>query len=135
MCGTDSAEQLNERNRIVALKANSMVGQFDLDEFTSLFVNEPVWHVGQRVYRGHSGLMEICEISRRVFPNGAVRETRLVLAQGDTVVLQYVTRADVAHGRNYQNEYAKVMHFSASGLIMEVWEYLDTAYAASILGV
>lgn len=55
-----------------------------------------------------------------------------VVADGDTAVAEWTSRATTATGAAYENDYAVVFEVR-DGLIAAVREYFDTAYAARVL--
>lgn len=122
-----------DRNREIALQANELLGTPDVDKFLSLFAADPEWHLGRRVLRGKDSLGELTAMSAKIFPQGVARDVRRVVAEGDSVVVQHVNRGVTAQGVDYENEYAKIYVFDASGLIREVWEFTDTAYSSKAL--
>jgi ketosteroid isomerase-like protein len=134
--GTHDAERATaERNRAIALKVNGMTGVADDDEYLAYFNDDPAWHVNRRVMTGRDGLRQLAATVRRVFPNGLEREVTATVAEGDRVVIQHVNRAVVGSGAAYENEYVKIFEFDPDGRIRAVWEYLDSAHAAAVLGL
>jgi len=122
-----------ERNRAIALKVNESLGQVDDETYLAYYNEHPTWHVNRTAHEGRDALRRLNLVSRTVFPHGIEREIHSVVAEGDRVMIQHANRAITAAGRDYENEYVKIFRFDREGKICEVWEYLDSRYAAEVL--
>lgn len=65
-------------------------------------------------------------------PEGRTWSLHHVIVDADTVAVHATLEAQTAAGRPYRNQYAFVYEFR-DGLIDQVWEHLDTAYAYPLL--
>lgn len=70
--------------------------------------------------------------SEYLFPNGISLEVTDAIADGDRVALEARGHGALADGRIYANHYIFAFRFRG-GLISEIAEYLDTAYAQAAL--
>jgi ketosteroid isomerase-like protein len=59
-------------------------------------------------------------------------EHHLIIAEGDYVVVHTTRRSLTVDGADYENPYVCIFHFEGSQII-DLWEYLDSAYAHSII--
>jgi ketosteroid isomerase-like protein len=60
------------------------------------------------------------------------QELNRIVADGDHAVAEWTSRATTKSGTSYENDYAVVFRVR-DGLVLEVREYFDTAYAAGVL--
>ena len=119
-------------------------GIFHADSAALLEIVSPdlVWAVPQSavppyagVHRGAGRIVEMMLDSvRRTFLPGTVRHhVLLCVAEGDTVVAETNMKARQADGREYDNHYVFIFEFE-NGLISEIREHVDTAYAIRFFG-
>ncbi len=60
------------------------------------------------------------------------QDVRHIIADGDLAVAEWTSYAQAKTGQAYQNDYTAVFRVR-NGLITEVREYFDTAYAQRVL--
>src|SRR5947209_2306552 len=104
------------------------------------FAEDAVWSMHGDLpiagpWRGRDAIVDdfLTEVGGALFEPGTVTfEFPLLVADGDTVVLEWRVHARTRAGTQYDNEYCGVF-IVRDGKICEVREYLDTRYAAQKL--
>lgn len=111
----------------------------DVDAILACMTDDATWWVSGQVpgMSGTNTKQALGELLREVKPlyvGGALRiEPFSMVAEGDKVAVEAVSRADLVGGRRYRNEY----HFLftvADGRIAAVKEYSDTQHMLEIFG-
>ena len=87
---------------------------------------------GERAVFNRADYDAMVASSGDLFPQGIVIEITDAIAENDRVMLEARGRGLLGDGRRYANHYIFTFRFRG-GLISEVAEYLDTAYAQGML--
>jgi ketosteroid isomerase-like protein len=95
-------------------------------------VNQHSIPKGDLTVFGRAAYDTMVESSGDLFPQGITIEVTDAVAENDRVMLEARGHGALADGRVYANHYIFTFRFRG-GLICEVAEYLDTAYAQGML--
>ena len=112
----------------------------DLDAIRDSFAVDAVWTIQGELpiagpWRGRDRIVDdfLAGVAGALYEPGSVAFAfPTLIAEGDTVVLEWRVRARTARGGEYANAYCGLL-VVRDGRIAEVREYLDTAYAARTL--
>ena len=128
-------------SRALVERAVGALGQGDLETLASCVADNVTWElVGQDYFPGgpvfagkEACVRELAPAAAAVYDLSTFSLTpRSVIAEGDTVAVEFGLTATTARGRSYSNSYCLVFTV-AEGLIRSVREYTDTRYAHRIL--
>ena len=115
------------------LKDNSIT----LDAF---FHPDAVWHLPRSTAANGGGDMTGKAAVLAMFNSGVANfyipesmDTRYhsTIAEGDLVHSRFTLKATTAQGKHYENDY-QALYRLEDGLVIEVWEYFDTAHQFAI---
>lgn len=112
----------------------------DLETIRDSFAEDAVWTMYGDLpiagpWRGRAAIVDefLLGAGGALYEPGSVEfEFPTLIAEGDTVALEWRVRARTAAGADYANAYCGLFTVRA-GRIAEVREYLDTQYAARTL--
>jgi ketosteroid isomerase-like protein len=112
----------------------------DVDVIRDSFTEDATWSMHGDLplagpWKGRDVIVDdfLQRLGATLFEPGSVHfEFPLLIAEGNTVVLEWRVRARACTGVEYENEYCGVFVVDEEH-ICEVREYLDTRYAARIL--
>ena len=112
----------------------------DLDVIRDSFTEDATWTMHGDLpiagpWKGRDAIVDdfLRQLGATLFEPGSQRfEFPLLIAAGDTVVLEWRVQARSRAGVAYDNEYCGVFVVD-DGRIRAVREYMDTAYAARVL--
>jgi uncharacterized protein len=129
----------NEPKQVVRRYLDALVAG-DLDTVRDSFAEDAVWTICGDLpiagpWRGRDRIVDdfLTAVGGALYAPGSVTFAfPALLADGDTVIVEWRVRARTASGRDYANAYCGLFVVRA-GRIAEVREYLDTAYAARTL--
>lgn len=109
----------------------------DTDAVRDCFADDATWWLGGELplsgtWRGRDAILGdfLGSIPRLYEPGSISLEITSLIAEGDTVVLEWTSRAVTAAGERYENQCAGVFTLR-DGRIVAVREYMDTQYAAA----
>ena len=129
-----------EQTRAVVQDYVAALQRGDIDALRASFAPDATWSLrGDLPVSGTwTGAAEILDgflagmISRLDATQPLSQEVTGIVADGDTAVVEWTSRATTRDGQQYENEYAVV--FVVRGTkIAAVREYFDTAYAQRVL--
>jgi hypothetical protein len=131
--------QHNEPKQVVRRYLDALVAG-DLDTVRDSFAEDAVWTIHGDLpvagpWRGRDHIVDdfLTAVAGALYEPGSVAfEFPTLLADGDTVAVEWRVRARTARGGDYANAYCGLF-VVRDGRIAEVREYLDTAYAARTL--
>jgi uncharacterized protein (TIGR02246 family) len=113
------------------------VEQGDVETVRELFAEDATWWLGGELplsgtWRGRDAILRdfLGSIPRLYRPDSISIEVTSLIAEGETVVLEWTSRALTVAGEEYENQCAGVFTVRA-GVIVAVREYMDTQYAAA----
>jgi ketosteroid isomerase-like protein len=129
-----------ERSRAVVRDYVAFLQKGDLDALRASFAPDATWWLrGDLPVSGTwTGPGEILDtflaamVSRLDSSQPLTQELKRMVAEGDTVVAEWTSRATTRDGQAYENDYA-VVFVVRDGKIAAVREYFDTAYAQRVL--
>jgi len=78
-----------------------------------------------------NGVRTLCGMLPAIFKEGPEREYTGQYVDGNTVISQITIRGTSTLGKQYQNYYLIICHFTGDK-ISKVQEYLDSAYASTV---
>jgi ketosteroid isomerase-like protein len=112
----------------------------DVDTIRDSFAEDATWSIHGDLpiagpWKGRDAIVDdfLQTLGATLFEPGSQRfEFPLLVAEGDTVVLEWRVHAQARTGADYDNEYCGVFVVE-DGRIRTVREYLDTRYAARTL--
>jgi ketosteroid isomerase-like protein len=112
----------------------------DLEALRRTFTPDATWYLRgglptSGTWRGAAEIIDtfLTEMLSRLDSTAPLsQEVTTLVADGDTVVAEWTSRATTSRGEPYQNEYA-VVFVVREGKIAAVREYFDTAYAQNVL--
>jgi uncharacterized protein (TIGR02246 family) len=123
--------------RTVIERYVAAVEQGDMETVRELFAEDATWWLGGELplsgtWRGRDAILGdfLGSIPRLYRPDSISIEVTSLIADGETVVLEWTSRALTVAGEEYENQCAGVFTVRA-GLIVAVREYMDTQYAAA----
>jgi ketosteroid isomerase-like protein len=112
----------------------------DIDVVRACFAEDATWSMHGDLpiagpWKGRDAIVDdfLQQLGATLFEPGSQRfEFPLLVAEGDTVVLEWRVHARSRVGADYENEYCGVFVVE-EGRISEVREYMDTRSAARVL--
>lgn len=112
----------------------------DVDAIRDSFAEDAVWTIHGDLpiagpWRGRDRIVDdfLGAIGGTLFEPGSQSfEFPTMIAEGDTVALEWRVRARTARGADYENAYCAIF-IVRDCRIAEVREYLDSGYAAAVL--
>jgi|RhiMethySRZTD1v2_1073278.scaffolds.fasta_scaffold2039839_2 ketosteroid isomerase-like protein len=125
-----------ERNRRVVLDQLAAMDRGDVDAQLALMTEDVRWWIPAsasahaalpRPLVGRAAVGGLLGSAPERFTQVSVIVDR-VIAEGDHVAVMLRVHAGTVSGNDYEGEYLWAYRL-ADGLIAEMWEYLDTAYA------
>jgi uncharacterized protein len=123
--------------RTVIERYVAAVEQRDMETVRELFAEDATWWLGGELplsgtWRGRDAILGdfLGSIPRLYDPESISIEVTSLIAERDTVVLEWTSRARTVAGEAYENQCAGVFTVR-SGVIVAVREYMDTQYAAA----
>jgi len=124
-------------SRTVIERYVAAVAARDMDTVRDCFAEDATWWLGGELplsgtWRGRDAILGdfLGSIPRLYQPETISLEVTSLIAEGDTVALEWTSRALTAAGEAYENQCAGVFTVR-DGKIAEVREYMDTQYAAA----
>jgi ketosteroid isomerase-like protein len=131
--------ELNEPKQVVRRYLDALVAG-DLDTVRDSFAADAVWTILGDLpvagpWRGRDHIVDdfLTAVAGALYEPGSVAfEFPALIAEGDTVAVEWRVRARTARGGDYANAYCGLF-VVRDGRIAEVREYLDTGYAARTL--
>jgi uncharacterized protein (TIGR02246 family) len=124
-------------SRTVIERYVAAVAAGDMDTVRELFAEDATWWLGGELplsgtWRGREAILGdfLGSIPRLYRPDSISIEVTSLIADGETVVLEWTSRALTVAGEDYENQCAGVFTVRA-GKIVAVREYMDTQYAAA----
>ncbi len=124
-------------SRTVIERYVAAVEKRDMDTVHSLFAEDATWWLGGELplsgtWRGRDAILGdfLGSIPRLYQPETISIEVTGLLADGETVALEWTSRAMTTAGEPYENQCAGVFTVR-DGQIVAVREYMDTQYAAA----
>ncbi len=109
----------------------------DMDAVRDLFAEDATWWLGGELplsgtWRGRDAILgDFLGSIPRLYQTGTISlEVTSLIAEGDTVALEWTSRARTVAGDDYENQCAGVFTVR-DGRIVAVREYMDTQYAAA----
>ena len=129
-----------ERSRAVVSDYVAALQKGDIDTLRASFTADATWWLsGDLPVSGTwTGPDEILDsflaamLARLDATKPVTQELKGLVADGDTVVAEWTSRATTRAGGSYENDYA-VVFVVRDGKIAAVREYFDTAYAQRVL--
>jgi uncharacterized protein (TIGR02246 family) len=129
-----------ERSRAVVREYIASLQKGDVDALRASFTPDATWSLrGDLPVAGTwTGPEEIIDgflaamVDRLDTGKPLTQEVREIVADGDTVVAEWTSRATTRDGHPYENDYA-VVFVVRDGSIAAVREYFDTGYARRVL--
>lgn len=130
-----------ELSKSVVRRYVAAVQAGDEPRIRALFAQDATWTLAAGelpiagVWRGRDVILnEFLATALGYYEPGSIRlQITGMIAEGDRVVLQWTSRARTRDGRRYENDCIGVFSVR-DGQIRSVREYMDTLYAASVLG-
>jgi hypothetical protein len=122
------------RNKELAQAFIDALATAGLEAIADLFATDAVlWSLTDRASLSFPEYLEVYHrlITTR-FVNGVRMTTKLVMAEGDRVVVECESHGDLKNGRHYNNMYLFLFRI-AGGRIRNVWEYNDTHHSQTVL--
>src|SRR5690242_16990080 len=123
--------------RTVLERYVAALAERDMETVRDLFAEEATWWLGGELplsgtWRGREAILGdfLGSIPRLYRPETISIEVTSLIADGDTVAMEWTSRAQTASGEDYENRCAGVFTVR-SGKIVAVREYMDTQYAAA----
>jgi ketosteroid isomerase-like protein len=129
-----------EQTRAVVRDYVSALQRGDIDMLRASFTPDATWWLrgDLPVSRTWTGPGEILDgflalmMARLDSSKPVSQELKGIVADGDTAVAEWTSRATTRDGQTYENDYAVVFVVN-DGRIAAVREYFDTAYAQRVL--
>ena len=127
--------------RALVERAVDALGRGDVETLASYLDDDVTWEaVGQDFFPGgprfvgkESCLRDLAPAAAAVFDMSTFDlHVRGIVADGSTVVVEFVLSATTTRGRRYENTYCMVFTV-AQGRIRTVREYTDTRYSKRVL--
>lgn len=128
-----------EENKQVVREFCNAIGSQDYEKIANLFSkNVRVWAAGDCFFSGEWNYDEFFEACERLFPvfekHGFKFVVKDMTAEGNRVAAELESRAIHNDGTPYENSYHFLFVIDDDGKIVEYKEYMDTKYAAEIIG-
>jgi uncharacterized protein len=124
-------------SRTVIERYVTAVAARDMDAVRDLFAEDATWWLGGELplsgtWRGRDAILGdfLGSIPRLYRPETISLEITSLIAEGETVALEWTSRAQTTSGEDYENRCAGVFTVR-DGKIAAVREYMDTQYAAA----
>jgi uncharacterized protein len=124
-------------SRTVIERYVAAVAARDMDTVRELFAEDATWWLGGELplsgtWRGRNAILGdfLGSIPRLYRPETISIEITSLIADGETVAMEWTSRAQTAAGEDYENQCAGVFTVR-DGKIVAVREYMDTQYAAA----
>jgi uncharacterized protein len=124
-------------SRAVIERYVTAVAARDMDTVRDLFAEDATWWLGGELplsgtWRGRDAILGdfLGSIPRLYRPETISLEITSLIAEGETVALEWTSRAQTTSGEDYENQCAGVFTVR-DGKIASVREYMDTQYAAA----
>ena len=124
-------------SRTVIERYVTAVAARDMDTVRELFAEDATWWLGGELplsgtWRGRDAILGdfLGSIPRLYRPETISIEITSLIAEGDTVAMEWTSRAQTTAGEDYENQCAGVFTVR-DGRIVAVREYMDTQYAAA----
>jgi ketosteroid isomerase-like protein len=122
------------RNKELAQAFIDALATDGLEAIADLFASDAVlWSLTDRASLSFAEYLEVYHrlITTR-FVDGIQMTTKLVMADGDRVVVECESHGDMKNGRHYNNMYLFLFRIDDEG-IQNVWEYNDTHHSHTVL--
>ena len=127
---------MSEANKQVALDFLAAMDSGDADAMARCIPDDAVTHTkgfGQvSGWRNRETMLATTGAFRSVVPTGFRPKINKVVAEGDTVVLEFEGNAELSNGKPYCNQYVFVFTFQ-DGKIRQLNEYFCTVLADSTI--
>jgi uncharacterized protein len=124
------------RNKELVKKYFDACNRADAREIANMYASDGVHIVlGNTLLSGTYSREEmygVCSKLLEVFPEGLRFIVGKMVAEGDTVAVEFRSHGKHVSGATYNNRYACVMTFR-DGLLAEAREYFDTEHATEVL--
>jgi hypothetical protein len=129
-----------EATRSVVTDYLAALRRGDLDALRASFRPDATWSLRGELpvsgtWTGPDGIIDtfLARMMERIDTTKDMsQQVHGVIADGDTAVAEWTTRATTRDGQSYENDYA-VVFVVRTGRIAQVREYFDTAYARRVL--
>ncbi|MFF5293071.1 nuclear transport factor 2 family protein [Paractinoplanes globisporus] len=129
-----------ERSRAVVRDYVAALQKGDIDGLRASFTPDATWWLPgdlpvSGTWTGPGEILDVflaAMVDRLDAGKPLTQELTGLVADGDTVVAEWTSRATTRDGRPYENDYA-VVFVVRDGKIAAVREYFDTAYAKRVL--
>ena len=129
-----------EQTRAVVCAYVAALQRGDVDTLRASFADDATWWLRgdlptSGTWTGPAGIIDdfLVRMMARIDPaQPRSQQIHAVIADGDTAVAEWTTRATTRDGEPYENDYA-VVFVVQDGKIVKVREYFDTAYAQRVL--
>jgi len=123
-----------KRNKSSALSYIEGIGTQDLEGIAKLLREDATfWQIGKKLeLAGAHDMAETARLAKKAisrFPKGMEFDILTVTAEGNRVAIEAESRATLANGKPYHNQYVFFFYFDDEGKITEFREYWDTLYA------
>jgi uncharacterized protein len=130
---------INEPKQVVQDYLDALL-EGDLEAIRESFAEDAIWSMHGDLpmagpWRGRDAIVDdfLVAFGGSLYEQGSQSfEFPTLIAEGDTVALEWKVQARSAAGADYENEYCGIF-VVRDGRIQEVREYLDTAYTARVL--
>jgi uncharacterized protein len=122
------------RNKELAQAFIDALATDGLEAITDLFASDAVlWSLTDRASLSFPEYLEVYHrlITTR-FVDGVQMTTKLVMAEGDRVVVECESHGDMKNGKHYNNMYLFMFRIDGER-IQNVWEYNDTHHSQTVL--
>jgi ketosteroid isomerase-like protein len=134
------AQTTNERTRAVVRAYVEALQRGDADALRASFAPEATWWVSGRLpvsgtWHGPDGILDgfLGAMLARLDAQAPVtQELTGLIADGETAVAEWTSRARSVRGQDYENHYA-VVFTVRDDLVVEVREYMDTEVVREVL--
>lgn len=129
-----------ERSRAVVRDYVATLQKGDIDALRASFTSDATWWLRgdlpvSGTWTGPGEILDVflaAMVDRLDTSKPLTQELTGIVADGDTVVAEWTSRATTRDGRPYENDYA-VVFVVRDGKIAAVREYFDTGYARRVL--
>jgi ketosteroid isomerase-like protein len=144
MCRGGSSRRTVDRmteipSKAVVLRYVEALQRGDIDAVRDSFAEHATWWLPGELpvsgtWRGRDGIIDefLAAALRYYDPDSVSIEVTNVLAEGEQVALEWITRGRTAGGSDYENFYAAIF-VVREGRIEAVREYTDTLHAKKVL--